>query len=39
VTEAILEGQIRNEKEEAFSFLLEKGKEKGLLPVNKQQKN
>lgn len=30
ITEAILEGQIRNEFEEAFSFLLEKGKEKGL---------
>jgi poly(A) polymerase len=37
ITEAILEGQIRNEFDEAFSFLLEKGKEKGLHPIHKQQ--
>jgi poly(A) polymerase len=37
ITEAILEGQIRNEFEEALSFLLEKGKEIGLHQVNKQQ--
>jgi len=30
VTEAILEGEIRNEYEEAFAFLLEKGKKMGL---------
>jgi len=35
ITEAILEGQIRNEYEEAFGFLLEKGKSLGLMPETK----
>ena len=30
LTEAILEGKVRNEFDEAFAFLLEKGKEMGL---------
>ncbi|WP_162052764.1 CCA tRNA nucleotidyltransferase [Pontibacter pamirensis] len=30
LTEAILEGKVRNEFDEAFAFLLEKGKERGL---------
>lgn len=30
ITEAILEGHIQNDKEEAFQFMLEKGKELGL---------
>ena len=30
ITEAILEGEIRNEYEEAFAFLLEKGKKMGF---------
>ncbi|ALI99848.1 CCA tRNA nucleotidyltransferase [Rufibacter tibetensis] len=33
ITEAILEGEIRNEYDEAFAFLLEKGKKLGLEPV------
>ncbi|MBC3542102.1 CCA tRNA nucleotidyltransferase [Rufibacter sediminis] len=33
ITEAILEGEIRNEYEEAFAFLLERGKILGLAPV------
>ena len=33
ITEAILEGEIRNEYEEAFAFLLEKGKQMGLMPA------
>ncbi|RNI31989.1 HD domain-containing protein [Rufibacter immobilis] len=33
ITEAILEGEIRNEYEEAFAFLLERGKKLGLTPV------
>jgi len=32
ITEAILEGEIRNEYEEAFAFLVEKGKKMGLVP-------
>jgi len=35
ITEAILEGEIRNEYQEAFAFLLEKGKKMGLNPVEK----
>ncbi|GAB3526676.1 HD domain-containing protein [Pontibacter brevis] len=30
LTEAILEGKVRNEYDEAFAFLVEKGKERGL---------
>ncbi|RNI25646.1 CCA tRNA nucleotidyltransferase [Rufibacter latericius] len=33
ITEAILEGEIRNEYEEAFAFLLKQGKKLGLEPV------
>ncbi|MDX5444156.1 MAG: tRNA nucleotidyltransferase, partial [Hymenobacteraceae bacterium] len=33
LTEAILEGEIRNEYNEAFAYLLQKGKERGLQPV------
>jgi hypothetical protein len=33
ITEAILEGQIRNEYEEAFAFLLEAGQRMGLQRV------
>jgi len=32
ITEAILEGEIRNEYKEAFAFLVEKGKKMGLVP-------
>ena len=35
ITEAILEGQIRNEYQEAFAFLMEKGKSLGLVPAVK----
>ena len=35
ITEAILEGEIRNEYEEAFAFLLVKGKKMGLIPAEK----
>ncbi|MCC9165714.1 CCA tRNA nucleotidyltransferase [Pontibacter harenae] len=34
LTEAILEGKVKNEFDEAFAFLLERGKEKGLRQVN-----
>ncbi|WP_187264251.1 CCA tRNA nucleotidyltransferase [Pontibacter beigongshangensis] len=34
LTEAILEGTVKNEPEEAFAFLLEKGKEMGLHQVH-----
>ncbi|AKQ47471.1 tRNA nucleotidyltransferase [Rufibacter radiotolerans] len=33
ITEAILEGEIRNEYEEAFPLLLERGRKLGLTPV------
>lgn len=33
IKEAILEGRIRNDREEAMAFLLEKAREKGLEPV------
>ncbi|WP_207432219.1 CCA tRNA nucleotidyltransferase [Sabulibacter ruber] len=33
ITEAILEGEIRNEYDEAFAFLLAQGKKLGLQPV------
>ncbi len=33
IKEAILEGRIRNDREEALAFLLEKAREKGLVPV------
>ncbi|MGV3586466.1 MAG: CCA tRNA nucleotidyltransferase [Adhaeribacter sp.] len=33
ITEAILEGEIRNEYDQAFAFLLEKGKKLGFMPV------
>ena len=34
ITEAILDGEIRNEYEPAFAFLVETGKKMGLEPVN-----
>jgi poly(A) polymerase len=34
ITEAILDGEIRNEYEPAFAFLVETGKKMGLDPVN-----
>lgn len=33
IREAILEGEIKNSREEALRFMLEKGKEIGLVPV------
>ncbi|PSR53306.1 tRNA nucleotidyltransferase [Adhaeribacter arboris] len=33
LTEAILEGHIRNEYEQAFAYMLQKGQEMGLQPV------
>lgn len=33
IREAILEGEIRNDKQEAIQFMIEKGKEIGLLPL------
>lgn len=33
IKEAILEGRIRNDREEALAFLLERAREKGLEPV------
>jgi len=35
IREAILEGEIKNSKEEAYKYMLEKGKALGLSPVNK----
>lgn len=35
ITEAILEGEIRNEYEEALAFLVRKGEKMGLTPVNR----
>ena len=34
IKEAILEGEIQNNYEEAYSFMLEKGQEIGLIPKN-----
>jgi len=34
IREAILEGEIKNSKEEAYEYMLEKGKAMGLIPVN-----
>jgi len=34
IREAILEGQIQNNYDEAFNFMLEKGKSLNLIPVN-----
>lgn len=34
IKEAILEGDLRNERDEAFQFMLDKGKEMGLNPSN-----
>ncbi|MGX5688113.1 CCA tRNA nucleotidyltransferase [Arcticibacter tournemirensis] len=34
IREAILEGEIKNTREEAVGFMIEKGKKLGLLPVN-----
>ncbi|MFD3000534.1 CCA tRNA nucleotidyltransferase [Pontibacter toksunensis] len=39
LTEAILEGKVRNEFDEAFAFLLEKGKERGLRQVHSSNNN
>jgi len=33
IREAILEGEIKNSKEEAYEYMLEKGKALGLIPV------
>jgi poly(A) polymerase len=33
IREAILEGEIKNSREEAIHFMIEKGKEMGLVPV------
>ena len=35
IKEAILEGKIRNKREEAWDFMLKVAREKGLEPVNK----
>lgn len=34
MTEAILEGEIRNEYDQAYAYLLEKGRQMGFVPVN-----
>lgn len=36
IKDAILDGIIPNEQEPAYQFMLEKGKEMGLIPVNNQ---
>ncbi|WP_276363354.1 HD domain-containing protein [Daejeonella sp. H1SJ63] len=33
IREAILEGEIKNSRDEAYAYMLEKGKELGLVPV------
>ena len=33
IREAILEGEIKNSREEAYAFMIEKGKILGLIPV------
>lgn len=38
IREAILEGEIKNEFNAAYNFMLEKGKEFGLYPKNNQKK-
>ncbi len=35
IKDAILEGTIRNDKDEAFHLMIEIGKEKGLVPISK----
>lgn len=35
IKEAVLDGEIKNDKDEAFKFMLEIGKKKGLVPISK----
>jgi hypothetical protein len=36
IKDAILDGIIPNEQKPAYQFMLEKGKEMGLIPANNQ---
>jgi hypothetical protein len=34
IREAILEGEIKNSREEAYEFMIQKGRDLGLIPID-----